>query len=135
MIHVRNLVTTTLQSNFNCNSVMLHAWKFPYMHVDVSHNNSYFTTHLVTELIYASNKMILIFKILYLSVTYLDYLNNFDSVKIIKKKFMYSFNLSILHPNSLIKRSLIKCKLEPNPNLKQITITIGSQLNFTSINL
>lgn len=114
---------------------MLHAWKFPYMHVDVSHNNSYFTTHLVTELIYASNKMILIFKILYLSVTYLDYLNNFDSVKIIKKKFMYSFNLSILNPNSLIKRSLIKCKLEPNPNLNQITITIGSQLNFTSINL
>lgn len=114
---------------------MLHAWKFPYMHVDVSHNNSYFTNHLVTELIYASNKMILIFKILYLSVTYLDYLNNFDSVKIIKKKFMYSFNLSILNPNSLIKRSLIKCKLEPNPNLNQITITIGSQLNFTSINL
>lgn len=114
---------------------MLHAWKFPYMHVDVSHNNSYFTTHLVTELIYASNKMILIFKILYLSVTYLDCLNNFDSVKIIKKKFMYSFNLSILNPNSLIKRSLIKCKLEPNPNLNQITITIGSQLNFTSINL
>lgn len=133
MIHVRNLVTTTLQSNFNCNSVMLHAWKFPYMHVDVSHNNSYFTTHLVTELIYASKKMILIFKILYLSVTYLDYLNNFDSVKIIKKKFMYSFNL--INPNSLIKRSLIKCKLGPNPNLKQITITIGSQLNFTSINL
>lgn len=114
---------------------MLHAWKFPYMHVDVSHNNSYFTNHLVTELIYASNKMILIFKILYLSVTYLDCLNNFDSVKIIKKKFMYSFNLSILNPNSLIKRSLIKCKLEPNPNLNQITITIGSQLNFTSINL
>lgn len=114
---------------------MLHAWKFPYMHVDVSHNNSYFTTHLVTELIYASNKIILIFKILYLSVTYLDCLNNFDSVKIIKKKFMYSFNLSILNPNSLIKRSLIKCKLEPNPNLNQITITIGSQLNFTSINL
>lgn len=115
--------------------MMLHAWKFPYMHVDVSHNNSYFTTHLVTELIYASNKMILIFKILYLSVTYLDCLNNFDSVKIIKKKFMYSFNLSILNPNSLIKRSLIKCKLEPNPNLNQITITIGSQLNFTSTNL
>lgn len=114
---------------------MLHAWKFPYMHVDVSHNNSYFTIHLVTELIYASNKMILIFKILHLSVTHLNYLKDFDSVKTIKKKFMYSFNLSILNPNSLIKRSLIKCKLEPNSKLKQITITIGFQLNFTSINL
>lgn len=67
---------------------MLHAWKFPYMHVNVSHNNSYFTTHLVTELIYASNKMILIFNILYSSVTHLDYQQDFDSVKTIKSKFI-----------------------------------------------